>query len=164
MALYWSGARVKVRYESDFGEDERDCPKDTIVIVMKPGQEDDPSYVRAVRHVVALRTLEGEMDRNEERAHDVEAAGEKDKEDERREDQAVLEAERRFVETFLSEGELDLGEALFGCADGLDGEEPLPLRDFLERGACGSCGCVDWPMCHPMQVVIEHCDEMVIGG
>ena len=164
MALYWSGARVKVRYESDFGEDERDCPKDTIVIVMKPGQEDDPSYVRAVRHVVALRTLESEMGHGDEGGPEGERTEEGDGGSERREDQAALEAERRFVETFLSEGELDLGEALFGCADGLDDEEPFPLRDFLERGACGSCGCGDWPMRHPMQIVIEHCDEMVIGG
>ena len=75
MALYWSGARVKVRYEDEFREDERDCPEDTIVIVMKPGQADDPSFVRAVRHVVALRTLENEMDRGEGRARDEKAGG-----------------------------------------------------------------------------------------
>ena len=163
MALYWSGARVKVRYERDFGEDERDCPEDTIVIVMKPGQEDDPSYVRAVRHVVALRTLESETGHGDERGPGDESAGERDDERPPRDDRDALEAERRFVETFLSEGELDLGEALFGCADGLDDEEPFPLRDFLERGACGGC-CEDWPVRRPMQIVIEHCDEMVIGG
>ena len=163
MALYWSGARVKVRYEDEFREDERDCPEDTIVIVMKPGQADDPSFVRAVRHVVALRTLENEMDRGEGRAHDEKAAGEKDTGDARREDQAAFEAERRFVEAFMAEEERGTDEALFGRGGNDEYEEdPFSLRDLFEREACGSCG--DWPVRHPVKIVIEHCDEMVIGG
>lgn len=163
MALYWSGARVKVRYEDEFREDERDCPEDTIVIVMKPGQADDPSFVRAVRHVVALRTLENEMGRDEEQTHDEKTADEKDKEDARREDQAAFEAERRFVEAFMAEEERGMDEALFGRGeDGEYGEDLFSLRDLFESEACGGCG--NWLGRHPMQIVIEHCDEMVIGG
>lgn len=161
MALYWSGARVKVRYEDGYSDDERDCPKDTIVIVMKPGQEDDPSFVRAVRHVVALRTLEHEMGHEDEPGCEDVATGEKDEASRGREDQAAFEAERRFVERFLDDEERNLDETLLGRADELAEEDPFSLGDLFGREACG-----DWGGCHeryPMQIVIEHCDEMVIG-
>ena len=63
----------------------------------------------------------------------------------------------------MAEEERGTDEALFGRGGNDEYEEdPFSLRDLFEREACGSCG--DWPVRHPVKIVIEHCDEMVIGG
>ena len=119
MALYWSGARVKVRRERELTEEDQGYPEDTMVIVMKPGQENDPSFARAVRHVVTLRTLEHEREgRAALHGHGTKGNGdepvrpsEKNRSCEEREE---IEAERRFMETFLDDGGLGFGEPC-GC-------------------------------------------------
>lgn len=193
MALYWSGARVKVRYEDGMREDELDYPEDTLVIVMKPGQEGSPSFARAVRHLVTLRTIEEEMGREAEReawprasaAHEVAAREAEDRETAKRDrpaargderergsgvgSQAELEAERRFVETFLADDELGLGfgdEALFGMGP-LDEDLPLLMRDLIGHETCPNrCGgaCGGWPERGMVQLVVEHCDKLVVGA
>lgn len=193
MALYWSGARVKVRYEDGMREDELDYPEDTLVIVMKPGQEGSPSFARAVRHVVTLRTIEEEVGREAEReawprasaAHEVAAREAEDRETAKRNrpaarggerergsgvgSQAELEAERRFVETFLADDELGLGlgdETLFGMGP-LDEDLPLLMRDLIGHETCPNrCGgaCGGWPERGMVQLVVEHCDKLVVGA
>lgn len=167
MALNWSGAHVRVRYENEVPEDERDCPGDTIVIVMRPGQESDPSFVRAVRDVVTLRTFDyqcgisgpGSAPEPERAASEGEKDGAPDapREDGDRE---ALEAERRFVEAFLGDEGALPGEDRLGPAGGWD-DLGLSLDDLLGDG-CAGCG--DWARRRTVQLVIGHCDEVVVGG
>ena len=195
MALYWSGARVKVRRERELTEEDRGYPEDTMVIVMKPGQENDPSFARAVRHVVTLRTLEHERKSGYGGRHgEAMRPSEKDRGDEEREE---IEAERRFMETFLDDGGLGFGEP-YGCGPygfggscghgGLGGpcrpgefggedsceEDWTPFddelsnffHDLLDHDACifpGGDSCTGGRERGMVQLVIEHCDRLVVA-
>ena len=178
MALYWSGARVKVRRERELTEEDRGYPEDTMVIVMKPGQENDPSFARAVRHVVTLRTLEHERKSGYGGRHgEAMRPSEKDRGDEEREE---IEAERRFMETFLDDGGLGFGEPCGPCRPGEFGgedsceedwtpfDEELPdfLRDILEHDVCifpGGDPCSGGHERGMVQLVIEHFDRLVVA-
>ncbi len=148
MGLYWRRARVGVRFEDRRREDERDYPADAIVIAAGPERAADPAFARDVRRIVMMRTLENE----------VEDGPEADDGDEG----AMRAAERAFLEHFLDEG------------DGGDGQgvpEREPAWDELAEALAGSAGGLGWyarevgcPGGPAVQLIVNRCDEVIVGG
>ncbi|NJE80234.1 hypothetical protein E0L17_02715 [Olsenella sp. SW781] len=148
MGLYWRRARVGVRFEDRQREDERDYPADAIVIAAGPERAADPAFARDVRRIVMMRTLEHEMEDGPE-------AGDGD-------DGAMRAAERAFLERFLDEG------------DGEDGQgipEREPAWDELADALAGSVGGLGWyarevgcPGGPAVQLIVNRCDEVIVGG
>lgn len=145
MALYWSGAHVAVRYEDGRAEDERDYPADTIVFVMRPEQAGDPEFARAVRHVVALRTA-GHGDGS----HGEPAGGQPSARDD-----AERGAEGRFLENFLG------GPDVCGADEGSPADEE-GLDDLLRDWGMLYGGCAGFSEPPLVQLVINHCDDLVV--
>lgn len=139
MALNWPDARVAVRFEREAREDEKVYAPDTIVVVMRPDQVDDPGFVREMRRIVAARSIEREFERHSERARHDGA------------DDETCEEERRFVSNFLG-------------ADG--GIEDDSLPEFLDDLLDETFGVPCWTPWQGMatRLVIGHCDQVLVSG
>lgn len=142
MALNWPDARVAIRFEKEPREDEKNYPPDTLVVVMRPDQVDNPAFVREMRRIVAARLIEREYEMTE-RDDSENARGSDGGE--------TCEEERRFVRNFLGEDE-DPEE------DGL----PEFLDDLLDE----TYGIPSWTPWQGMatHLVIGRCGQVVVGG
>ena len=140
MALNWPDARVAVRFEREPREDEKGYPPDTIVVVMRPDQVDDPGFVREMRRIVATRSIEREYERRAETGRD----------DGRGREEEISEEERRFVDHFLGDDEA------------FDDGVPEFLDDLLDE----SLGVPSWTPWQgsATQLVIGRCGQVVVGG
>lgn len=139
MALNWPDARVAIRFEREAREDEKGYPPDTVVVVMRPDQVDDPGFVREMRRIIAERSIEREYERRteaEQRAHG---------------DDEVCEEERRFVSNFLGEDEALEDDSL-----------PEFLDDLLDE----TFGVPSWTPWRgaATHLVIGRCDQVVVSG
>lgn len=148
MGLYWRRARVGVRFEDRQREDERDYPADAIVIAADPERAADPAFARDVRRIVMMRTLEHAVEDGPE-------AGEGD-------EGATQAAERAFLEHFLDEEEGGGGQGVPGCE---------PAWDELADALAGSAGGLGWyarevgcPGGPAVQLIVNRCDEVIVGG
>lgn len=139
MALHWPDAGVAIRFEREAREDEKGYPPDTVVVVMRPDQVDEPSFVREMRRIVATRSIEREYERRASTGSVDEG------------DREVSDEERRFVTNFFGEDE-DLDDS------GL----PEFLDDLLDE----SLGVPSWTPWQGAAVhfVIGRCEQVVVGG
>lgn len=180
MALYWPEARLAVACGEVRGGAAEAMPG-TLVMTMRPEQADDPEFAEAIRQLIMARTLSrerGTQDGSGEvggtrpghSAEDGARAEARAGEDE------LLAAERRFERSFMgvvgAPGSAGMPEPRAyrsaGEEPGADegpGMEDLEaaLRDGLENGWAGSFDEIPWEREPLVQVVVGHCDEVVVG-
>ena len=139
MALNWPDARVAIRFERETREDEKGYPPDTVVVVMRPDQVDDPGFVREMRRIIAERSIEREYERRTEAGQRTHG------------DDDVCEEERRFVSNFLGEDEALEDDSL-----------PEFLDDLLDE----TFGVPSWTPWRgtATHLVIGRCDQVVVSG
>lgn len=158
MALYWPEARMTVECADAASQGDHGKARDKdgdLVITMRPEQADDPSFVGEMQRLVVTRGLE-RMRMAYERLIEgwehgkVPTPTRKDVADER-----LGEAERRFERNFMK-GLADRDE---GDAEARD--EAPSLDEVLESYLRSETYREGSPL---VQVVVQHCDEVVVGA
>ena len=164
MALYWPEARLAVECAEVRGHTAEKTPG-VLVITMRPEQADDPEFAEAVRSLIMARTLERERDVLEglsgwrEDQGTRHGSGNETEDDEDR----LADAEKRFEERLMDaetgpEGTTgDDAGARDSDSEGMPEDDPLagwrePLSESL------------WSSEPLVQVVVGHCDEVVVGS
>ena len=149
MGLYWRRARVGVRFEDRQREDERDYPADAIVIAAGPERAADPAFARDVRRIVMMRTLEHEVEDGPEAGDGDEGA---DARGGARVPRALPRRGRRR------------GRARTSRSASLPGTSS-PRRSRAQPGGLGwyarEVGCPGGPA---VQLIVNRCDEVIVGG
>ena len=136
MGLYWKRARVGVRFEDEAREDERAYPSDAIVIVADPARAADPDFARNVRRIVMLRTFEQGIEEDLEVG--VAAGG---------------DPERAFLRNFAGDEVAEERETTVDEA----------FESYLDELGGFACG-MGWGQAPTVQLIVNRCDEVVVGG
>lgn len=150
MALYWPEACVAVTSAEAMGAEE--WPSEVIVVLLRPGQEDDPSFVETVRELVRERALERRRDSLEQLWEVCRGLGEV-RGGELRGDEEATDAQR---------AEARLRELV--CA----GERDEPQWRDHEADLGGyedvlAWGPMDWRLAGPeRQVIVGRCERLVV--
>lgn len=170
MALYWPEAQVAVVSEEARGQgSERDLPPEVVVILLRAGQEECPEFVSGVRELVEgrtmahrCRTLESIYELGTEMGEPEGSEGTEGEKDEP--SQAEARLRERLMETWGAERADGTGPA----DDPADDEDLWGWERCLEGsgvsgGVLGSLTHVGEWGAPETQVVINHCDEVVIS-
>lgn len=157
MALYWPEARVAVACEGASRTCEQDdWPPEVVLVSMREGQEEQPEFVEAVRSLVLERTWERRREAAMELC-ELSLGMPEPRGGELREGAEPTPGDR---------AEARLREALLGKGERA-GDEPGGIGDerLWEGGGWDvpavPLGIADWGALGA-QVVIHHCDEVVV--
>lgn len=161
MALYWPEARVAVTSANAEGaHGEKDWPPEVLVVLMREGQQECPEFVEAVRDLVASRTMERRC-RALDALYELGTLVPEPEGEDVDEGEEASESQR---------AEARLREQLADHADNsseADGEDTDDLWGWEHSAiGMGSLGMPpnlgSWGTSDP-QVVINHCDEVVVS-